>query len=105
MPYLVCSVRPSNHVFRKVEEQDEERLVRRFCEVEGKMNEVLSALHGLQGRDDEEEDGAKLAAKVFVLEHQLRSGISESDRRADRVLQDVWEEIGRLREYSRDFDQ
>ena len=49
----------------------------RFCELEGRLDEVRSAFQDLQKRD------------------------GESDRRADVVL----EEIGRLREYGNNFDR
>ena len=49
------------------------------------MDEVLSAFQDLQRRDVDGKDGGP-AANVFVLEHQLRSVIGESDRRTDLVL-------------------
>ena len=101
LPYAcsVCSCKLIKHVFRGLVDGD--RLVCRFCELKGRMDEVLSAFQDLQRRDVDGEDGGP-AAKVFVLEHQLRFVIGEFDRRTALILE---EEMGRLREYGNDFDR
>ena len=45
----VCSCRLSKHDFRDLEDGD--RLLYRFIELEGRMDEVLSAFQDLQRRD------------------------------------------------------
>ena len=81
-PCSVCSATLSKHIFRDVEDPDR---ICRFCDLDSRVDEVLDALRGQR----KEEDGG-LAAKVFVLEHQLRTVGGE--------LTEMREETGRVRE-------
>lgn len=73
LPGSAWSARLSKHMFREFGEQEQERLVCRFYEVEDKVDKVQSVFQEMQRRGD--------APKVFVLKHQLRSVISKSDCR------------------------
>lgn len=53
-------------MFSDFDELDNERLVCQFCEVEGTINEVMSAFQDMQRRSDGGEDGGPLCKGLRI---------------------------------------